>query len=187
MMENITTVNCLFEQPWWLNIVASGQWQEITIQEDGKDIARWAFMKTGTQIAMPPFTQTLGIWIADEILEDDAFLTRQKKIINELIAKLPCKNTKIALAPNNRYFLPFLWKDFIVKPCITYRINDLSDTEKIYRQFSSIVKRNIKSAKNKVTIQEIDDISLLYSLLEKTFALQKRKCPFSKSLLSDIY
>ena len=34
--NNIQQVNSIFEQPWWLDAVAPGQWAEATVEKDGR-------------------------------------------------------------------------------------------------------------------------------------------------------
>ena len=39
-MENKTEYcNCLFEQPWWLDLVASKRWEEVVVKDDRGDVA----------------------------------------------------------------------------------------------------------------------------------------------------
>lgn len=123
---------------------------------------------------MPKYTQTIGIWINSEILESDTYGNEKKRITQELISKWPQK-VNINLDSENQYFLPFIWCGYQIRPMITYRITDLSDTDTIYSKFAKVVKKNINSASNKTNIVDSDDISILIELVCKTFALQGRK------------
>ena len=113
------------------------------------------------------------------------YKNKQKEIINKLIALLPPK-THISLSPVNTYYLPFHWAGFTIRPFATYRINDLSNIDQLYNNFGSVVKKNIKSAKNKVSVEESEDIEALHTLMQKTFLLQGRKYPYSLSYLKKI-
>jgi len=179
--------NSIFEESWWLDTVSPNTWKEIFIKKDDKVAARWAVPIQKKKIRMPKLTQTIGFWIDPYIIENDHYLNEQKNIILELIDKLPSKNTVLDLDSKNHYFLPFIWKGFSVKPCVSYRINDLSNINAVYARFNKIVKKNIKAGKNKCSVQEIDDISILYELMRKTFQLQKRKYPIKQELLENIY
>lgn len=177
--------NSPLEQLWWLKTVdPDTPWKEVLIQKDGKVAARWISVENGP-LRMPHFTQTLGYWLNPDFCNSDKFMNGQKELLNQLLSSLP-KNTHISLSPSNTYFLPFQWAGFTTRPFVTYRINNLSDTELLYNNFGSIVKKNIKSARNKVTIEESDDISILHTLMEKTFRLQGRKFPYSLALLKRI-
>lgn len=179
--------NSIFEESWWLDAVSPNAWKEIFIKKDDEVAARWAVPIQKKKIRMPKLTQTLGFWINPAIIENDPYLKKQKNIINQLIDKLDSKDIILRLDSNNHYFLPFIWKGFSVKPCVSYRINDLSNINAVYARFNKIVKKNIKSGKNKCSVQEIDDISILYELMRKTFQLQKREYPIKKELLENIY
>ena len=180
--------NSVFEKPWWLDVVAPDSWHDLTVMEDNKIIARWPIVTNGNRIAMPPLTQTLGFWISDDVIKSDPFYNKRKKIINCLLDQIPAdKSIKISLDHNADYFLPFYWKNFIIKPRISYRFSNLSNIDNIYNGFNNNVKRNIKSAAKKVIVENSEDIEHLQILLEKTFLLQKRKYPFSKELVRKIF
>lgn len=182
--------NNLFEQSWWLDIVAEDKWREVTIEEDNKIIARWPFVLEKSffkQIRMPIMTQTLGIWISPDINKSSNKLSLQKKIIYDLIEKIP-KTTflKIRLESSCNYFLPFLWKGYSVKPLITYRIDDLSNLDEIYSNFDKTAKKNIRSAEKKVYIKDDMDIQVLIDMMNITFKAQSRKSPISSELIFKI-
>ena len=179
--------NSIFEQPWWLNIVAENSWKEILVEENDKVLARWVYTIRRNRVCMPVLTQTLGFWIHPDVRKDDIHFNYQKKIIGKLINQLPIKNLILSLDVSNNYFLPFFWNGFWISPRITYRINDLSNLDLVYKNFAKIVKKNIKTASNKVSIQEIDDISILYRLIEKTFQIQNSRYPVEKRYLDRIY
>ena len=178
-------MNGIFEQLWWLKAVAPEQdWNEHLIQDGDKVKARWVTPK-GT-FTMPHLTQTIGFWIDPDIIAKDRFYNDRKKIIAEIVSSLPA-NTHVSLAPENTYYLPLQWAGFNLRPYVTYRITNLDNVDDLYAGFASVVKKNIKSARNKVKIEESEDISILHSLMEKTFQIQKRSYPFSKEYLSTIY
>lgn len=190
MIDNSTSpyVNSVFEQPWWLDVVAPNAWKEILIEEKGETIARWPIVKTRYGIGMPDLTQALGFWISENEINADFNYNKRKRITNLLLEQLPNnKSIDIRLNPKVDYFLPMFWRRFTINPCIFYRINDLNDVNAVYESFNEIVKKNIKSANNKVTVETIDDIEILLMLLDKTFSLQNRKNPFSKDLVRNIY
>jgi len=189
-MDNKTSVyvNSVFEQPWWLNVVAPDAWEEILVEEKGEIIARWPIVKKGNGIGMPEMTQTLGFWMSGNKLDSDFSYYEKKRVTNLLLEQLPGnKSINIRLDPIVDYFLPFYWRHYIISPCISYRINDLTDINAIFGRFSRNVKRNIKSATEKVIVKTIDDIEILLTLIDKTFGTQNRKTPFSKELIRKIY
>lgn len=184
--------NSVFEQPWWLDIVAKGLWDEIHIVENGKTIARLPYVRKGgvfgNKIVMPKLTQTLGVWMSEiEVGKGNRDLAEKKEIISKLIENLPsARDIRIRLDNKCTYVLPYFWKGFKVVPTYSYRIRELSDLNKVYENFGKIVKKNIKSAKNKVKISDETNIEQLYDMLELTFGNQKRKYPYSKELIKEI-
>jgi len=181
-MRTSMYVNSVFEQPWWLDVVAPNAWKEILVKDkDGKVIARQAIVFDKKNIFIPKLTQTLGIWMDDSVSNDYGTM---KKICKELCQQLSeYKNVVVHLTPNNKYVLPFIWEGYQISPRFTYRILDLSDTEGLYQGFNNTAKKNIKSAKNKVMISDKMDVDELWSMIIKTYKIQNRKPPISKELI----
>lgn len=179
--------NSVFENKWWLDIVSQGNCVEVFVEEENEVIAHWCVAMKGRFVYTPPQTQTMGFWISPEVLASDTYGNKRKEIINQLLDKVDFKNGIIALGLQNTYFLPFIWRGFRVSPRVTYRLIDLTDLDAIYSKFAKIVKKNIKAAANKVEIRESNDVKPLYTLLEKTFGMQKRKYPFSYTFIESIY
>ena len=67
MNNNIVQANSIFEQPWWLDAVAPGQWDAVEIEKGGKLVARLPYFKTKRfgfkLLGIPDYTQSLGYWI----------------------------------------------------------------------------------------------------------------------------
>ncbi len=184
-MNTVPYANSLFEQPWWLDITAPGQWREAVIRdEEGKITARMPYIVTGNHIHMPPLTQTLGIWFAPEIEQD---YSKQKSAINDLFSQLPsCQVLEQTLSPQNKYVLPFRWLGCHIEPKFTYRLTDLSDCTKLYQGFNKTAKKNIKYAKNKTSLCFETQIDTLINMLDKTFHAQNRKNPLSGDVVRKI-
>jgi len=187
-------VNNIFEQPWWLDIVAKDKWQEFTTEINGEIVARLPIViikKWFGKIAiMPVQTQTLGLWIKNiEFKENETNkdLSYQKEIINKILDQIPRGiYFKIALDSSNKYVLPYVWRGFNIKPTFSYRIIDLSDIEKIFKGFDNTVKKNIKSASKKVKIIYDTDTDKLINMLDITFKNQGREYPISKAIIREI-
>lgn len=184
-MQMTLYANSLFEQPWWLDLVASNQWKEIfSYDKDGNIIGRMIYVEKKKSIVMPPMTQNLGIWVDSKYQKQ---LSETKKIINDLFEQLPKSRCfDMRLNPKNQYVLPFSWLGFKITPLFTYRISDLTNIDALYNNFSKTAKKNIKSAKNKVTIYTELNWENMWKLLDKTFLTQKRSNPMSKELVYNI-
>ena len=184
-MNNTIYANNIFEQPWWLDIVAPNSWKEYFVHDSkGNVLARQAVVVNKNKILMPSLTQTMGIWMADDIVNDYG---AQKRAIQGLLEQMSeYKNVNICLAPENNYILPYRWDGYIMEPRFTYRINDLSNLDELYTGFNKTAKKNIKSATKKVTISTELDFSELWEMLNKTFESQNRKNPMHRDLVRDI-
>ena len=182
---NVTPyANSLFEQPWWLDIVAPGQWDEVVVKDGEEVTARMPYVVSNDRIVMPKLTQTLGIWMSPGVKADYG---TQKKAIFEIFNHFSnYKSVSFNLSPCNEYVLPFRWLGYRMEPCFTYRLNDLSDCEALYQKFNKTAKKNIKYARNKVSVSDKTDVETLWKLLDKTFEAQNRKNPMSKDLVSRI-
>lgn len=180
--------NSIFEQPWWLDIVANEKWEEVVVMDNEEVVGRFPFCINNGHIEMPVLTQTCGIWVKkSDNKTGNEHLSQEKKIIDSLIDQLPKHKTfKIALDSSREYFLPYLWKGYKVTPRVSYRINNLENLEKIYGNFSKTVKKNIKSAQKKVVISNEANTEILLDIMDKTFAAQGRKYPVSKELVKKI-
>ena len=79
-------------QPWWLEIVAPGQWGEVVVEKGNEVIARLPYVLDKGKIEMPPLTQTLGPWMKPEIrdfLPGNKHLSNQKEIVSDLLGIVP--------------------------------------------------------------------------------------------------
>lgn len=187
MDKTTAYANSVFEQPWWLDIVAPGKWGEVCVAENGEIIARLPYVLKKGKLVMPPFTQTLGPWIKPELrfpLPGNAQLSKQKEIISSLIEQLPShRSFHMTFDSTNDYILPYRWLGYRYYPEFSYRLSCLDDTEKLYSDFHKTAKKNIKYARNKTRIIFEEDPSNVIALFEKTFANQKRSIPVSTVLL----
>lgn len=192
-MDEIKQCNSIFEQPWWLEIVAPGRWSDVTVKNDsGVVIARLPYVYKeklfGKDIYMPPNTQTLGPWIADrEYKRGNSQFGLEKEIVNELLKGLPkARNLEITLDSSNRYVLPYHWNMFRITPSFSYRINELNDLEAVYSRFHKSLQKNIRRSEKICQISNEPDIDILYRMIEITFDNQNRRSPDSKEMVRNI-
>ena len=48
--------NSVFEQPWWLDLVAPGKWDEVTVKDGERVIARLPYVLDNGVISNPIYT-----------------------------------------------------------------------------------------------------------------------------------
>lgn len=185
-------VNSVFEQPWWLDIVAKGLWHEIIIKDNDKTIARLPYVFSKGKIKNPIYTQTLGIWLDESVKTKQPGnnqYTMQKEIFNQLFNQLPTdKKISIVLDSSIDYILPFRWMGFKIEPTISYRITNFErGLETIEKQWSKNIRRDVRQAGNKLEIDEdSNDFSTFIDLQNDTYKRQNRKNPIDNSLTKSI-
>ena len=175
----IETGNTIFEQEWYLNAAAPG-WKELKIEEDGQLKARIPYVESKrygrTLISTPPFMQSCGVWIQDTGGKQAKKLEFQKEQLSRIIDLLP-RNADIDLYLNHKcdYCLPWIWKGFKVVPAITYRFENLSNPNDIWKGFRDKTKNEIRKAEKLLTIREDMGIEELINIENKTYIRQGRK------------
>lgn len=189
MSDTTPYANSVFEQPWWLDIVAPGKWGEVTVEKKGKVIARLPYVMESGHIKMPPMTQTLGIWMDDSLKKytrGNSHLNHQKEAVFELIEKLPKhKSMRVSLDHATSYVLPFRWRGYRIAPSFSYRIENVKDIDNLDEQIASkTVQRHVKAAEKVVVVVDnsLNGINLLLQLNEMTYARQGRKAPGNAEL-----
>lgn len=159
----------MFEQPWWLDIVAPEKWNEVLVEENREVIERFTYVLDNGKVLMPELTQTLGSWICERYRSfqtGNTQLSKQKDIIREMISKLPKhKSFNMVFDSSNDYILPYRWLGFRYVPSFSSRIDDLADMELLYTKMNKTAKKNIKYEKNKTEIVEEDSSTEILDLL----------------------
>lgn len=188
-MNGIPYINSIFQQSWWLDAVAPGQWHDIVIKKGNEIVARLPYIikkKYGlTLLTMPFMTQSLGPWIKSSEAKYDKQISQQKELLNELIKQLPRHDY---FSQNFHYsitnWLPFYWKGFTQTTRYTYVIEDLSDMDKVWEGMSAIMRNQIRKAeKSGIKVGDTDDIETFLDLNEKTFKRQGLSLPYSRDFI----
>ena len=186
--KSLDQVNSIFEQPWWLDAVAPGEWDAAEITKDGQLIARLPYVKArhvGIKLLnMPAYTQTLGYWIDETGAKNARKYARRKDLITELIEMLPkgyCID--IALDHSCDYLFPFRWNGFNLQMAYSYRIEDIQDVDKLWSGLADNIRREIKKAQKIVTIEDNHSIDDLIIMQNKTFERQGRNQLNSEELI----
>ncbi|MBQ4394249.1 MAG: GNAT family N-acetyltransferase [Paludibacteraceae bacterium] len=177
--------NSIFEESWWLDAVAPGHWKELKIEKGGELVARWPIVLYGNKIKIPKYTQTIGIWLNPKYIQT---IADEEDVYLQLIEQLP-KDVKAewALAPENRFYLPFVWKGFDVSVGATYVIEDLNDMDAVFSRLSKSMQRDIKQAVKKVSIEESNDIDKLIEMSLATYSRQGRAYIVKPEILRNLF
>lgn len=183
----------IFSQSWWLDSVCGkSNWDIILVEKGGQIVGSMPifFEKSHLSklIVMPKLTQTLGPYIKYQPNQNyEKRLSFEKKIMFEIIDKIPYSDLfsqNFSYEINN--WLPFKFKGFNQTTLYTYIIEDLTDMSKVYSNFRSNIKTDIKKAESQLKVHAIDDLELLYQTNKMTFARQDKKIPHSFDLLKTL-
>lgn len=166
-----TTHVALYQNDWWLNAVCGDNWDVIFSDDSNAAFAYPVKKKYGLKlIQMPMLTLGLGA------------LPTQKT--QELIAKIP------AFDLLDLYFLSGIKtldvKGFKQNVRHSYRLHDISNTEKVFADFSSSTRQQIRKAEKTVSVSESSDIEILYKMISDTFKRQGKKTPYTLAYVKNI-
>lgn len=171
---------CLFQESWWLDAVAPGQWEERRIEADGRVRARWvlAWHSRGPikVIGPPPLTPYTGLWI--DRLDDPGFLRSggDRNLTEALLKQLPRADIFVQrFHPYLQNSLPFQWAGFDQTTNYTYRLALTPEMQESGIKLSDNMKRDVRAAARRLELRDVDSTSELYRLLEKTLARRGRR------------
>ena len=187
----INEVNSIFEQPWWLDAVAPGQWDVSEILKDGNIVARLPYVKTKRLgfkfLGMPDYTQTLGYWIKDTGAKNAKRNARNKELITELIEKIPKGyNVDLELDHACDYLFPFRWHNFKLQVVYSYRLENIHNIEQLWNGLADNIRREIKKAQKILTVEDNHSINDMILMQGKTFERQGRNSHNSDEVLRRI-
>ncbi|MDL2208190.1 GNAT family N-acetyltransferase [Parabacteroides sp. OttesenSCG-928-O15] len=180
----------LFSRDWWLDAACGeGMWDLIWIEQGGQVRATCPlFIPHKGIISMPPFTQTMGPWLAP-VSEDTKYtsrLSQRQELCKQIIAEI---GNHPHFLQNFSYeitdWLPFYWQGFSQTTRYTYILPDLNDKERLWENMSLQTRRHITKARDKQAIRVVKgvDAEELLAVYTKTFQRQgKRSAPHQEIL-----
>jgi hypothetical protein len=186
--DSIACVNSIFEQPWWLQSVAPGAWDDVVVRRGEEIVARLPFVRRRTAgmtaIVQPPLTQTLGPWLAPSEGKYARGLETQKKLLGQLIEQLPPFHLfRQAFSPALTNWLPFYWAGFDATVRYSYRLEDLTDLDRVRADFQEHVRRAIRKAQAAVEVRTDFPLEELLALDVRTYARQGMRPPISADVI----
>jgi len=186
--DSIPEVNSVFEQPWWLDCVAAGSWDASVVRRDDEVVARLPYMvrrRYGlTTIVQPQLTQTLGPWLAPTTAKYAKRLETEKRLLGQLIEGLPPFDFfRLSFAPTLTNWLPFYWAGFEANVRCTYRIEDLSDLDRVQSEFQGEIRRGVRKAQESLEVDHDFALDGLLRLNAQTFTRQGLRTPYTDAFL----
>ncbi len=151
---------CIFCHSWWLEAVAPGQFEVLTLRRGGRLVAGMPLVrrrKWGVEaVQMPQLTQTLGPLLEPPSSESyEKRLSGEMELLAALIAAMPrVAHASFFCHPSLTNWLPFYWAGYRQTTRYTYAIEDLSDPERVFANFAHMKRKNIKKAEKLVEVRE---------------------------------
>lgn len=178
----------IFEQPWWLDAVAPGQWQDVQVHKNEKSVARLTFVlkrRFGfTIVGKAPLTPIYGPALRITAKKKAKRISQQIALQEALIQQLPRFDyLDLNLSPQVQNWLPYHWAGFEQTTRYTYRFTDLGDPDRLWDGMRSNIRRDIRKARDQVDIRTDLGIERFLDLNEMTFKRQNQKMPYSRDLV----
>ncbi len=186
----------IFSKDWWMDAVCGeNNWDVLIVESGDKIVASMPIyikQKYGLKyITQPKLTQTNGIYIKyPNNQKYEKRLSYEKDIVYKIINQLEKLNI-VFYQQNFHYsvtnWLPFYWKGYEQTTRYTYLIDDISDLETVFNNFSHAKRKNIKNINS--------DIKVKFDLSSKEFyenhkmTLKKQGCviDYSYDVFKRIY
>ncbi|NHM17554.1 GNAT family N-acetyltransferase [Tritonibacter mobilis] len=182
----------LFHQAWWLDAVCGKNgWNVVTYIRGGRIVAALPYVikkKFGfSQIGQPNFTQTLGVWFAPTNTKYTKKIGQEKEIIFSLIDSLP-KHHVFFQSFHHSFvnWMPFYFRGFEQTTKYSYVIEDLSDTDRVWKDMSTAVRTDVRKAEKALSIVDSISSDFFYSVISKTYDRQGMSVPYSQERFTAI-
>lgn len=178
----------VFLRPWWLDAVCAGkEWDALLATDDeGNIIGAMPYLLRKRLwfrfIVMPPFTQTGGIWV-------NADTTADRWVTAEVCRQIKEQLDSMNLAYYYQQYLPgslcveaLRALGFSAHQRVTYRVDDLSDLDRLINSFSKNKKRQLQKA---LSLQVDRNMSIedFYRFHCQCMDHRKRKISYTREFL----
>jgi hypothetical protein len=169
--------NAIFQQPWWLDAVAPGRWGAVTVERDGRVLARLPYALRGRSrlriLTMPPFTQTLGPWLERSTGSRARALSDEMQLLAELEAGLPAAQAFVQhFSPTVMNALPFYWAGYRLELRYTYRLVGLQSPDALWAGLRGSIRREIRKARRRLEVRDDLGLDRFHAVWAMTFARQ---------------
>lgn len=181
----------IYCRSWWLDVVAPGRWELLTVRKGGKIRAGWPLVwaeEGRRRIVMPPLTQRLGILLSPAGAKYAEELGGQQRLTEELIESLPAGSVMNQnFSENFASWLPFYWHGYQQTTRYSYIIKDLSDVNAIWSEVCSKRRGEVRKAqKLGLRVSDTDDLERFHRVNTGTFARQGMEPPYSLEFVQKV-
>jgi Acetyltransferase (GNAT) domain len=178
----------VFEQPWWLEATAPGQWGESVVKRGDEVVGRLPYAvkkRLGvTVLSHPVLTPTLGPWLRSTPGKYVKQLEDEKHLMTELIEQLPPFHVfQQNFSPAVTNWLPFYWAGFQATPRYTYRIPDITDVDRVWDDCAHNVRRHVRKAAKELSLRTDLGVDVLVELNHQIFQRQGLRMAYSAEFM----
>lgn len=185
----------IFSRDWWMDAVCGeDKWDVILFEKDDYIIAAMPyFIKERFRfkyITQPKLTPTNGIWI--KYPEHQTYrkqLSYEKEMMQGIINQLSLVNIDYfqqSFHYSVTNWQPFYWRGFKQTTGYTYVIEDLSNLDRVFSNFSKSNRKIIRKAEKIARVYSSDDIEQFYEMNKKVYDRQGLSIPYSLGFLSTV-
>lgn len=142
----------IFLTDWWLEAVCAGKQWDVALSRDsdGNIQAAMPYLlckRAGLRyVVMPQMTQIGGIWLREDIAGNEELVRTVCEDFTRQLADLKLNYYYQHYPVGSPAVEPLKALGFTVKERVTYRIEDLSDLDKVINAFSKNKKRQLQKA-----------------------------------------
>lgn len=186
----------IFSRDWWMDAACGSEnWDVFIVESDGEIIAamphylvKWHGFK---YIKQPKLTPKNGIWIKyPEMQSYSRRLSYEKEVMSNIIEQMElqricCYEQGFDYSVTN--WLPFYWKGFEQTTGYTYVIEDLTDLDRVFSNFDHSKRKNVKRAKELVSVRTDLPAEDFYKNHQMTLAKQGKKISYEYELFLSLY
>jgi len=183
--------NSIFQNDWWLEAVAPGQWRHIELTNGGETVAAMPIVETRRYglrtVGMPRLTHSLGPWFDLGDVRNPKKHARQNEILNGLIDQLPEFDYFVQTFHHTiDNALPFHWRGFDLRVIYTYVLEDLTDPDVLWNNYLGSVRTEVRKGRQNVEVKTDLPLSELWRLIQIAFDRSDRATPYSFELLERV-
>lgn len=178
----------VYMMPWWMDAVCAGKEWDVLLAEDSEGriagampylLCKRAWHK---YITMPQHTRTGGIWVTPEVTGDKWKTAEVCRQIKEQIDVMGIVYYYQQYLPGSLCVDAMRGLGFNTKERITYRVEDLSDLDRLINSFSKNKRRQLQKALS-LHAERTMEAEEFYRFHCSCLAARKRKCSYSREFL----
>lgn len=190
-LESYTST--IFEQSWFLDIVANASWSRELVKSGEEIIGSFTYCSTKklgqNLVKMPKLTQHLGPWINESGLNYYKKISRTDKVIKDALSSMPKSIFfSMRLNPCVSMLQQFYWLGYKTSINYTYVLDDIKDHKKVLKGMESKV-RTVINKNNKdeaIYINTGLDVKVFYDLMTSTYKRQGIGNKFSEGMVAEL-